>query len=284
MSKTRTRKPTYESAVWRLVQSGAADGPTNMAIDEALLESVEAGESQPVLRVYNSQPACLSIGRDQDWDVADPDLCQEQGWDLVRRPTSGRALLHTSDLAYALCLPLSEPRAQGNAEESYGRLVEGLLKTLSLIGIEPNRTRPYYNDDGPPGPVGFDGPADTDFDVSIGQRKLISSSQWRTDKSLLQQGSFPLAGAVAQIADGLWFDYPGQKIAMVLRLGYRATTLELMTGRVVPFEEAAAVFSQGFSEALNLTFETQPLTEKETARAEQLRAEKYTSQSWFERA
>lgn len=283
MSKTRTRKPTYETAVWRLIQAEPTDGPMNMAIDEALLESVEAGESNPVLRIYHCQPTCLSIGRDQDWDVADPDECQEIGWDLVRRPTSGRALLHTADLAYSLCLPLGDPRAQGDAAESYDRLSEGLLKTLSLIGLEPNRTRPYYHDDGQPGPVGFDGPADTDFDISIGQRKLISSGQWRTAKTLLQQGSFPLSGDVTQIVDGLFFDYPGQKIAMVLRLGYRATTLELMTGRVVPFEEAAEFFSEGFAQTLNLTFENQPLTEKEKARAEQLRAERYTTQSWFKR-
>lgn len=254
-----------------------------MAVDEALLESVEAGDSQPVLRIYNVEPPCLSIGRDQEWDVADLDNCKEEGWDVVRRPTSGRAILHTADLAYAICLPLSDPRAQGNASESYERLAEGLFKALNLLGLEPNRTRPYYGDSGPPGPVGFDGPAEIDFDVTIGQRKLINSGQWRTGRTLLQQGSFPLSGDPTQIADGLWFDYPGQRIAMVNRLGYRATTLELMIGRNVSFEEAAAVFSQGFSEALNLTFESHPLTEKEKARAQQLRDEKYASESWYKR-
>jgi lipoate-protein ligase A len=56
-----------------------------------------------------------------------------------------------------------------------------------------------------------------------------------------------------------------------------------MIGRDVPFEEAANDFIRGFSEALNLTFENSVLTEKETARAQQLRAEKYTSESWFQR-
>lgn len=283
MTTSRTRKPTYEAAVWRLIHSHPADGAANMAVDESLLESVEAGESLPILRIYNFVPICLSIGRDQEWDVVDLDGCREQGWDVVRRPTPGRAILHTAELAFSLCLPLADPRAEGDAAESYVHLAEGLLTTLKLMGLEPNRTRPYYEDSGPPGPVGFDGPAETDFDVSIGQRKLINSSQWRTGQTLLQQGSFPLSGDVTHIAEGLWFDYPGQKIAVVNRLGYRATTLELMIGRNVAFEEAAAVFSQGFSEALNLTFETSQLTEKETARAQQLRAEKYTSESWFKR-
>jgi lipoate-protein ligase A len=290
MNDSRTKKPEYETAVWRLIQSGPSDGATNMAVDEALLESVEAGESRPVLRIYGWQPPCLSIGREQEWDVVDLDNCREQGWDVVRRPTSGRAILHAADLAYSICLPLSEPRAGENGpangsasgSQSYEKLAEGLLAALTNLGLEPNRTRPYYNDGGPPGPVGFDGPADTDYDVSIGQRKLINSGQWQSGQALLQQGSFPLAGDVAQIADGLWFDYPGQRIAMVLRLGYRATTLELMLGRDVPFEEAAAVLAQGFAEALNITFEVDNLTEKETARAQALRAEKYTSETWLQ--
>lgn len=283
MSKIRTRKPTYDTAVWRLIQSDPADGPTNMAIDQALMESVEAGESQPVLRIYSFRPACLSIGRDQEWDVVDPDACEAEGWDFVRRPTAGRAILHAADLAYALCLPIDDPRAQGDPSESYDTLAEGLLTALNLLGLEPNRTRPYYHDAGPPGPVGFDGPSPVDFDVSIGQRKLISSGQYRAGETLLQQGSFPLGGDVTEIANGLWFDYPGQRSAVVLRLGYRATTLELMIGRDVPFEEAAAVFSQGFSDSLNITFESSGLTEKETARAQQLRAEVYTAESWNKR-
>jgi lipoate-protein ligase A len=209
------------------------------------------------------------------------DICAQKGWDVVRRPTIGRAILHGQDLSYALCLPLTEPRVQGDALESYNRLADGLLSALQILGLEPNRTRPYYGDQGPPGPVGFDGAADTDFDVSIGQRKLVNSSQWRSGQALLQQGSFPLTGDPALIAEGLWFDYPGQRIAMVNRLGYRATTLELMIGRKVPLQEAAAVLIQGFSQALNLTFETHDLTEKEKARVQQLRAERYTNENWF---
>lgn len=283
MSRRRTRKPTYEAAVWRLIQSGPADGPMNMAIDEALMEAVAAGESAPVLRTYSFQPTCLSIGRDQDWDVVDLDGCEEQGWDFVRRPTAGRAILHAADLAYAISLPLNDPRAQGSPDESYDKLAEGLLAALELIGLEANRTRPYYEDAGLPGPVGFDGPSEVDFDVSIGQRKLISSGQYRTGETLLQQGYFPLGGDVTQIADGLWFDYPGQRSAIVLRLGYRATTLELMLGRDVDMDEAAAVFGEGFAKALNLTFKASQLTEKETTRAQQLRAEKYTTESWNQR-
>ncbi len=283
MSESRATKPPYKPAVWRLIQSGPANGATNMAVDEALMESVEAGKSRPVLRVYTWAPTCLSIGRDQEWDVVDLQSCQDKGGDVVRRPTSGRAILHASELAYAVCLPLTDPRAQGDASEIYEHLAEGLLTTLKLLGLEPNRTRPYYNDGGPPGPVGFDGPAETDFDVSIGQRKLISSGQLQTAQTLLQQGSFPLAGEPTLIADGLWFDYPGQRIAMINRLGYRSTTLELMIGRDAPFEEVAAVFSQGFAEALHLTFESGDLTPKELNRAQQLRAEKYTAENWYKR-
>jgi lipoate-protein ligase A len=91
MTQHRQKQPTYEPAVWRLVQTGILDGPTNMAIDEALLEAVLATESLPVLRIYSWEPPCLSIGRDQDWDIIELDICAQKGWDVVRRPTIGRS-------------------------------------------------------------------------------------------------------------------------------------------------------------------------------------------------
>ena len=48
--------------IWRLLDSGAADGYTNMAIDEAMLLAVQEGRVPPTLRIYAWQPACLSIG------------------------------------------------------------------------------------------------------------------------------------------------------------------------------------------------------------------------------
>jgi lipoate-protein ligase A len=64
----------------------------NMAVDEAILHAVADGDSPPTLRFYGWNPACLSLGRAQPIaDVAEERILAN-GWDLVRRPTGGRAI------------------------------------------------------------------------------------------------------------------------------------------------------------------------------------------------
>ena len=60
----------------------------------------------------------------------------------------------------------------------------------------------------------------------------------------------------------------------------RATSLELVLGRVVPFAQVVEALMKGFSEALNLCLEPGELSEHELALVQQFRREKYTAQAW----
>lgn len=273
--------PNYQPTSWRLLNTGRSDGPTNMAVDEAISESVAAGESQPTLRFYGWQPACLSLGLAQEWDVADWDSCGQQGWDIVRRPTGGRAILHIDELTYTVAVPDHEPRVHGGVLESYQRLSEALAAGLRLLGLDPARARPYYQDKGEAGPACFDGPSH--YEITIGQRKLIGSAQMRKKGVVLQHGCLPLQGDITRIAKALMVDVPGQRMAIAARLQYRATTLADCLGRSLEFEQVAEALVQGFSQALNLTFVAGGLTPQEEARALELRSSKYTAESWTKR-
>lgn len=274
----RRRREKYEPATWRLLKTGFLDGALNMAIDEALMESVSAGESLPVVRFYGWEPACLSLGIAQLWDDADLDACAELGWDVVRRATGGRAILHTDELTYSVCAPKDEVRVLGSVLESYRRLSVALALGLRLMGLDPTRVRTYYDDHGEPGPACFDGPSD--YEITIGQRKLVGSAQVRKKGCVLQHGSLPLFGDIRRIADGLLVDLPGQRLAIQMRLLYRATTLAASLGRETSFDEALGFMQRGFEEGLDLSFEAGVLTEKELARARVLREEKYGTEAW----
>ena len=75
-------------------------GAWNMSVDEAILEHAQAGrgESRPTLRLYAWEPACLSLGHAQPFSDVDTVRLQQRGWDVVRRATGGRAILHTDEL------------------------------------------------------------------------------------------------------------------------------------------------------------------------------------------
>src|SRR3990172_6727318 len=113
---------------WRLLVTPAVRGAWNMAADEAILESVGRRVSLPALRLYAWEPACLSLGYAQPLADVDVPGLQTNGWDVVRRLTGGRAVLHTDEITYSVIAPLDEPRVVGTVLEAYSRLAAALVE------------------------------------------------------------------------------------------------------------------------------------------------------------
>ncbi|MGE5221791.1 MAG: biotin/lipoate A/B protein ligase family protein, partial [Omnitrophica WOR_2 bacterium] len=122
--------PHYPRGAWRLIQTPPSRGAWNMAVDETLLEAIGRDSRQPVLRLYAWEPACLSLGYAQPGADADRESLRKNHWDLVRRPTGGKAILHTDELTYSVIGPATDPRLSGSILESYQRLAEALLAAL----------------------------------------------------------------------------------------------------------------------------------------------------------
>src|SRR5512134_3886256 len=112
---------------WRLLITPPSPGAWNMAVDESILEHVGRGEARPTLRLFAWQPACLSLGQAQPHSDVDVTRLRARGWDVVRRPTGGRAILHTDELTYSVIASADEPAMAGTLLESYNRLAQGLL-------------------------------------------------------------------------------------------------------------------------------------------------------------
>ena len=111
---------TEGSAQWRIISSPAADGATNMAIDESILEAVRQEQSPPTLRLYTWKPACLSIGRFQRAARSvDFDALTSLGYDFVRRPTGGRAVLHDDELTYAVIASTTQLAGTGGSVRNW---------------------------------------------------------------------------------------------------------------------------------------------------------------------
>jgi lipoate-protein ligase A len=150
-----------------------------MAIDEAILEFAGKGVVPPTLRLYSWSPACLSLGYAQPVrDVQIEDLVS-RGWEIVRRPTGGRAILHTDELTYSVCGQLSEHHLSGGVLESYHNLSLALLKALDLIGInaDPTRVTTPLSPQDKNNPVCFEVPSN--YEITVNGKKLIGSAQAR---------------------------------------------------------------------------------------------------------
>jgi len=273
----------YPLTEWRLLHTGARDGATNMAIDEAILEAVTAGQVPPTLRFYGWQPPCLSLGFSQPAGNVNLEACTQRGWDIVRRPTGGRAILHVDELTYSIVAPVDELRVAGSIVESYGRLAAGLLAGLKLLGLEPAEARPAYPNQGREHglghpPVCFSGPAR--YEITIDLRKLVGSAQSRRLGGVLQHGTLPLEGDITRILEGLVFDRPAKRETARVQLRQRALTLETALGRVASFAQAAEAMATGFAQALNLDLAPATLTPAEWAAVGRIRAAKYANHNW----
>ncbi len=267
--------PNYSPTTWRLIRSDPADGATNMAVDEAILRAVAVGQVAPTLRLYAWEPGCLSLGRAQPVDDVDWQALAAAGFDIVRRPTGGKAILHVDELTYSVIAPETEPRVRGGIVESYRRLSAGLVRGLERLGATDLMADQRAANRHAEGPVCFEVPSD--YEITAGGRKLVGSAQMRARSVVLQHGAVPIHGDITRICP-LLAAHPDPG-----RVRARATTVEEALGRAATWGEVADAMVAGFAEALKLRLEPGTLIDEERAVAKRLRAEKYATEEWNKR-
>lgn len=263
----------------------ADHGAWNMAVDEAILEHVGRGASPATLRLYAWKPACLSLGHAQPFADVDLERLHTHRWETVRRPTGGRAILHTDELTYSAIAPTDEPRVAGSVLESYNRLACALLTAVRSLGLDahsnPLSAEMSATTGGQQNPVCFEVPSA--YEITVDHKKLIGSAQARRKEGVLQHGSLPLIGDLRRITEALVFPDEATRQDAAQRLLARATTVESALGRVVTWDEAAGAMRRAFEKELDLEFSVGELAESERQRAEELVKQKYDHPSWMER-
>ncbi|TWT83936.1 Octanoyltransferase LipM [Planctomycetes bacterium CA13] len=180
----------------------------NMAIDQAILESVDEGAG-PTLRLYQWSEPTLSLGYFQR--AGDRSLhATSQSLAMVRRATGGGAIVHHHELTYSFVCPITKSLV-GARSNLYKRTHQAIVQTLAQFGVRAAR----YEDQGdsqvsrdPIGdPIGgqvggqIRGEPDgikepflcfarrTDEDLIVAGYKVTGSAQRTARRAVLQHGS-----------------------------------------------------------------------------------------------
>jgi lipoate-protein ligase A len=254
-----------------------------MAVDEAILTAIGMGEARPTLRMYAWDPACLSLGYAQPFGDVDTASLAALGWDVVRRPTGGRAILHTDELTYSVIGPAEEPHLAGGILESYQVLSQALLAALLSLSV-PARSSPISAPapgSNLKGPVCFEVPSN--YEITVDGKKLVGSAQARRKEGVLQHGSLPICGDLTRIMHVLCFPDEIARSAAAARLLDRATTLETILGYQMEWKIIAEAFVSAFQEQLNISLEPGDLTDIELEVAEKLVKDKYANPGWTQK-
>lgn len=262
---------------WRVIYDQPTTGARNMARDEAILKAVSSGESPPTLRFYDWHPACLSLGYGQRAREADLDRLHARGWDIVRRATGGRAILHVDEVTYSLALPIDHPLAAGGVIESYRRISTGLAAGLRSLGLQIEAAQ--IDGDVPVTPVCFETPSH--YEITFAGRKLIGSAQVRRRNGLLQHGSLPLYGDLTRICDALVYPDEDARTAAKYQLTAHALTLaEALGGNALDWQTVADALAWGFTAAFDVSLARGELTPGELADADRFENEMYGCAEW----
>jgi lipoate-protein ligase A len=266
---------------WRYILTTPARGAWNMAVDEAVLEHIAREQSPPTLRLYAWEPACLSLGYSQPFADVDRERLQARGWEVVRRATGGRAILHTDELTYSVTGSAEEPVLAGGVLESYNRIAQALSLAVRNLELPVEMKEGKLTDRTVSNPVCFEVPST--YEITVNGKKLIGSAQARRKEGVLQHGSLPLTGDLTRICQALVFESEEMRENAAQRLLRSATTVEFARGAEVTWEQAAEAFLQAFEEKLGLRFEKGELSDSELKRADELVREKYDHPSWTAR-
>jgi lipoyl(octanoyl) transferase len=251
---------------FRLLLDEPADGRYNMAVDEALLESVADPVAPPVVRLYGFSPPTLSLGRFQATDEhVDLDAARNDGIVFVRRPTGGQAVLHDREVTYSVVM--GRTHLSGFSKRGVYRFVADMLlvglRELAIPGVLTGGAR-----GNPRNPNCFAAASEYEIDSATG-RKIIGSAQMVSRHGVLQHGSIPLDRSYLRIHRYLLCEPEST---------HGSSCISDECGREVTFDEAYRAFAMGIRSHVTVTESTR--TSDEEARAAELLQRKYASDTW----
>jgi lipoate-protein ligase A len=253
---------------WRLVDTGPGEAHYNMALDEAISETVRKGSSPPTLRFFGWDVPSVSIGSSQRAGDVDLGYCASSGIPVVRRPTGGRAILHGDELTYSFASGTTDGVFSGNLFKDYRKLGIAFSMAFSVLGVE-NETVFSRRASGERSPICFQ--SSSYGEITVGRRKVIGSAQRRWPDGLLQQGSIPYSID----HEGMRKVFPGGKGASPASM---AGLREFLPG-LGPGKLKSAVVSS-FLEVFGISIVESLLTDEEEALTQRLLREKYLLPGW----
>jgi lipoate-protein ligase A len=242
-----------------------------MGVDEAILETyARAGASlPPTLRLYGWRPAALSLGRRQcAAESHDARYLREQGIDLLRRPSGGRAVLHDRERTYAVAGRLHREPFTGGVVQTYAQVAAALAAALARLGVAATAAAVDGAQRHAAGHACF--ASLSAHELGVHGRKLVGSAQVRRRGAFLQHGSIPLEGRHRRLERAL---------GAAARMG-GATDLACELGYAPAPDLLDRALIEAFESCFGARLERGELSDAEAQRAEQLRCWKYTSASW----
>lgn len=216
------------------IDSGFSTAVENMSTDEQKVRELLSGKTQiPMFRVYGWKPWAVSLGYHQKEDVVSAARCSDMGFDIVKRITGGRAVLHANELTYSVITYVNHP------QEQYKLIHELLFDALNPLCNHTLDFARSHNDlvhqTKSKNSICFT--SNAKYELQAQGKKVVGSAQRIFGNVLLQHGSIILDSGHEMIVDvlnGLQDDETNTAKEILQR---KSTSLSSLSGRTVTWYE-----------------------------------------------
>jgi lipoate---protein ligase len=241
----------------RLLLTGVRPAAENMAIDEAMMETVRS-TGKPSLRFYSWFPSAISVGYFQGLqEEVDVLACKDAGVDIVRRVTGGGAVFHHKEITYSLILP--DTMVPKGINESYALLCGAMVEAFRSLGLEAQFM-----------PIN---------DIIVQGKKISGNAQTRKRGVVLQHGTILLDVDVDMMFTLLKVPQEKMKGKLIGEIKQRVTSLKTLGLEDVSKVQNA--LQDAFQKQLGIEFLPSQLTDTEKQSTKELIAAKYSTQEWI---
>jgi lipoate-protein ligase A len=226
---------------YEVVDSGYQLGQYNMDFDLDRTNKLIAGDAKPIFRIYAWRPWALSLGFNQKETDIDKGKCAELGFNIVRRPTGGRGVLHANELTYSIVCKIPKDKTHHDLYKDIHIFLLDKLKRLNIPDLDFEKSQPNFRENYKHGDISASCFASSArWEIECQGKKLIGSAQRMFGDVLLQHGSILLGAGHELLSQVLNADDEKKERLRQFTLDHSITISEAL-GREVKYEELASI-------------------------------------------
>lgn len=241
--------------VWKFIDTGFGTGRFNMDFDLELAKNCSPSEA--IFRVYRWHPSCISLGANQKIEDINIDKTASDNIDVIKRPTGGRAILHSEELTYSVIYPIDYNTSAHNLYNQINyalkrglNIYDGRLSPIKLENKQPD-FKNFYQQDKSSVCFAVSAKSEINFD----NKKLVGSAQRKLGKVILQHGSILCGDYHLKITDYLNLD-DERKSYVKNELMNSTIDLRCILKKEIDFLKLTESLKKGFEKHFKIEFQS----------------------------
>ncbi|MCB0729391.1 MAG: hypothetical protein KDC88_00035 [Ignavibacteriae bacterium] len=244
---------------WEIIRYNTYPGKYNMDLDLTLVKNCDPQTAY--LRFYGWNPYCISIGANQSYSEINKELSISENIDIVKRPTGGRAILHSEELTYSVIIP-NNKNVSGRLiyEQISLAIVQGLRSySNNLLEVELENLSPNFPEllKQSAGSLCFASTAKSE--IKFHGKKLVGSAQRKIGDKILQHGSILIGKHHKKLVDFLNID-EDEKNILRNEMTERTTEISSIINEEVNILLLKDNIIEGFEKVFEMNYAQKELT------------------------